>query len=391
MSPSPSARPLRVLQIVHGLPRGGLENGLVNLLNGLPPEGFEQAVCCLDSRGEMAERVGPGIPIRVLDRGRHDLRLPLRLAREIRAFSPDLIHCRNWNTWLDTVLAHRLAGRRGTLIWSFHGFADGHWFPKRRQVASRYLARATDRLCAVCRDSALRYAALSGIQSGAFDVLYNGVDCTRFAPPVDRSALKAALGLPSDRPTLLTVASLTPVKGHDLLLEAAARALSASGRAAHFLWLGEGALRAQLEARRAALGLDGAVAMPGGSDRVADYLAAADIFVLPSRLEGMSNAILEAMASGLPVVAHSVGGNPELIEDGRTGILCPDGDVPALARAISTLIEDPALRLAMGEAARHRALTVFSLGAMMSRYAEYYRAAAQGSRRPAGAPREQVA
>ncbi len=98
------------------------------------------------------------VPIQVLDRTRHDLGVPFRLARVMRAFRPDLVHCRNWNTWPDTVMAHQLAGRPGVLVWSFHGFADGHWFPRRRKLASRLLSLATDKLFAVCRDSAERFA-----------------------------------------------------------------------------------------------------------------------------------------------------------------------------------------------------------------------------------------
>jgi sugar transferase (PEP-CTERM/EpsH1 system associated) len=389
--PSHSAddvRPLRLLQIVHGLGRGGLENGVVNLLNGLPAERFEQAVCCLDQGGEMAARIARPLPLHVLHRGRHDLRLPLRLARLLRRWRPDVVHCRNWNTWPDTLLAHRLAGRPGTLVWSFHGFADGHWFPRRRRIASRLLAGRTDRLFAVCRDSAERFAGLAGIPPERFGVLYNGVDCETFRPATDRPALRRALGWDDDECIVLTVASLTPVKGHDQLLEAAARVLAgqAPARRPRFVWLGEGAERPALERRIAELGLGAAVTLPGASDRVPEALAAADLFVLPSRLEGMSNAILEAMASGLPVVANAVGGNPELIQDGICGLLARAGDGPDLADAIGRLVADDALRTSMGLAARARAESVFSLESMMARYADFYAAAAAPARPPPADP-----
>jgi sugar transferase (PEP-CTERM/EpsH1 system associated) len=367
------ATPVRVLQVVHGLPRGGLENGLVNLLNGLPQGEFQQTVACLDSRGEMADRVAPQIPIHVLERGRHDLGLPWRLARLIRGIRPHVIHCRNWNTWADTVLAHRLARCRSTLVWSFHGFADGHWFPRRRRLASRGLSLATDRLFAVCRDAAERFATLAGIPPARFEVLYNGVDCRRFAPSEHRAGLRASLGIAEDELVLLTVASLTPVKGHARLLEAAARVVADTRRRVRFLWLGEGAERAALEARVRTLGLGARVQMPGGSDRVPHYLAAADLFILPSELEGMSNAILEAMASGLPVVAHAVGGNPELVDHEHTGLLCAPADVDALAAAIGRLVRNDAERALMGAAARRRAEQIFSLDAMLVRYADFYR------------------
>jgi sugar transferase (PEP-CTERM/EpsH1 system associated) len=377
-APSDSARigqvaPLRVLHVVHGLSRGGLENGVVNLLNGLPHNEFHQSVACLDARGEMADRVSTQVPIQVLGRRRHDLALPLRLARLIRSIRPHIIHCRNWNTWPDTVLAHRLSACRSTLVWSFHGFADGHWFPRRRRVASRGLSLATDRLFAVCRDAAERFATLTSIPPERFDVLYNGVDCRRFAPSDQRAALRRALGFADDELVVLTVASLTPVKNHAALLEAAAQVVSGTRRRLRFLWLGEGAERARLEARIRELGLGARVQLPGGSDHVPRYLAAADLFVLPSELEGMSNAILEAMASGLPVVAHAVGGNPELVDHGHSGLLCPAGNVDALAGAIGRLVRNDAERAVMGAAARRRAEQIFSLEAMLVRYADFYR------------------
>jgi glycosyltransferase involved in cell wall biosynthesis len=286
---------------------------------------------------------------------------------------PHVIHCRNWNTWPDTVLAHRLARSCGSLVWSFHGFADGHWFPRRRRLASRGLSLATDRLFAVCRDAAERFAALAGIPPERFDVLYNGVDCRRFAPNDQRAGLRRSLGFVDDELVILTVASLTPVKGHTRLLEAAAQVLAGVRRRMRFLWLGEGPERERLTARLRTLGLGGQVDLPGGSDRVPDYLAAADLFVLPSELEGMSNAILEAMASGLPVVAYAVGGNPELVDHEHTGLLCPGGDVDALAGAIGRLVRNDAERRAMGAAARRRAEQIFSLEAMLVRYADFYR------------------
>jgi len=368
-------RPLRILQVVHGLPRGGLENGVINLLNGLSRADFEQAVCCLDQRGEMADRIVRHVPIDVLGRGRHDLGLPSRLARVMRERQPDLIHCRNWNTWPDTVMAHRLSGGKGMLIWSFHGFADGHWFPGRRKVASRLLSLGTDRLFAVCRDAAERFAALCAIPPMRFDVLYNGVDCARFAPVADRTALRRGLGFGIDELVILTVGSLVPVKGHALLLEAAARVLAESGRRLRFLWLGDGTERDSLERRLGELGLGGRVLMPGGTDRVPEFLAAADLFVLPSHLEGMSNAILEAMASGLPVVAQAVGGNPELVVQGRTGLLSQCGDIDSMVDALGRLLANNQERVAMGQAARERAQQIFSLEAMLARYADFYREA----------------
>lgn len=383
----PGGRPLRILHVVHGLPRGGLERGVVNLANRLPATAFVQAVCCLDRRGEMADQIAGQVEIFELRRGRHDIRPPLRLARLIRAWRPDVVHCRNWNAWPDTVLASKLAKAAGgaahALVWSFHGLADDRGLPFRRRLASRLLDKWTDHLAAVCQDSAARYAGQSGIPAERFQVLYNGVDCERFSPGGDRESLRRSLGMEPGTVVAMTAASLTPVKNHLGLLEAAARLAQDGPAPLRFLFLGDGPLRREIEARSEALSLIGRVVLVGASDRIPDYLRAADMFILPSRLEGMSNAILEAMACGLPIVAHDVGGNPELVAHGETGLLCPAGDSKRLADAIRRLAEDAALRRDMGARARGRAVAEFSLEAMMDNYARYYRRVAFGPE-PAG-------
>ncbi len=363
---------MKVLQVIHSLVRGGLENGVVNLLNGLP-EDIEQHVACLDKRGEMADRLTRDISIHVLDRKRHDLKLPFRLARLMRQIQPDVVHCRNWNSWLDTVVAHRLAGCPGTLVWSFHGFAGGAEWSAKRAAISRVLFHLTDEIFAVCDDSAQRYAAFAGLDADRFAVLYNGVDLSRFQPDRDAQALRSELGLPADAVIVTTVASLTEVKDHAALLRAMALVDEKLDANLYFLWLGDGPLREPLEQQADQLGVSKRLAMPGNSDRVADYLGASDITLLPSRLEGMSNTILEAMAMALPVIANNVGGNPELVIDGESGLLCEQGNDSDMAAAIIRLATSKGLRQQMGQAGRLRAEAVFAMDVMMGNYAEYYK------------------
>lgn len=367
---------MRVLHVIHGLSRGGLENGVVNLVNHLSQQEFQQAVCCLDWRGEMADRIKPSVEIFELNRQSHDFSLPFRLAGLIKKWRPDVVHCRNWNAWLDAAFANVLAGGRPTLLWSFHGFADGNAFPLRRRLASRVLATITDRMFAVCRDSAGRYAQISGIPPKLFDVIFNGVDCDRFQVVTDKTALRADLGIPLHSTLVLTVASLTPIKDHHSLVKAAARVLEQTDRPVQFLFVGDGVLRSSIEAEIDRLELGDSIRLLGNSDRVPAYLSACDLFVLPSRLEGMSNAILEAMASGLPVVANRVGGNPELVEDGVTGLLCQQGNTHDMADAIRRLVEQDSVRESMGVVARRRAEEKFSIRTMMDAYARYYRSIA---------------
>ena len=302
--------------------------------------------------------------------------LPFQLKRLIERLQPDIVHCRNWNSWPDTFAANLLGSGTRKLLWSFHGFGDGDSFPWRRRVASRCLASGTDRLAAVCRHSAELFAARTGIASRRFEILSNGVDTRRFAPARDRLARKAELGIPARNLLMLTVANLTPIKDHGSLVKAISRLAPINGLPIQFMLLGEGPMRTALQAQIEALGLNNAIVLGGTTDRVADYLAASDAFILPSKLEGMSNAILEAMASGLPVVAYAVGGNPELVVNGETGFLCAPGDIAGLSGAIRQLAANADLRQRMGCAARRRAETLFSIDAMIAAYAGFYRRAA---------------
>lgn len=367
-----AAHPIRILHVIHGLPHGGLENGVINLANHLPQPAFEQGICCLDKRGEMADRLPAETPVWVLDRKRHDIGLWFRLAKLIREWRPDIIHCRNWNSWLDAVMARILARHPCRLVWSFHGFAAHDDFPLRRRIVSRILARLSDRLVAVCQDAARRFSRAAGIASERFEVRYNGADLARFQPG-DKAALRAELGLPGEARIALTVASLVPIKNHASLLSAISRLTPAVADSSLFVWLGDGAEREALQRQCRQLGLEQRILMPGKTDRVADYLAAADLFILPSRLEGMSNAIVEAMAAGLPVLAGAVGGNPELVVDEETGLLVDPLDADALAGSLSRLLSEPELSKRLGMAARQRAERFFSLPAMMRSYGDLYR------------------
>ncbi len=367
-----AARRIRILHVIHGLSHGGLENGIVNLANHLPSSEFSQGICCLDERGAMAERLPAHVPVWVMGRKRHDIGLWFRLARLIREWRPDIIHCRNWNSWLDAVAARILSGLDCRLVWSFHGFATHDGFPMRRRAASRLLAGLSDQLAAVCQDTAQHFSHSTGVGSSRFEVLYNGTDLDGFQPG-DRQQFRRALGLPEQARIAVTVASLVPIKNHITLLQAIDGLSPEAAEHSLFVWLGEGPEREALQRRRQRLGLEERILMPGRSDRVADYLAAADLFILPSHLEGMSNAILEAMACGLPVLAGAVGGNPELVVHENSGLLVNPRDVADLSQALNRLLAQPELLERMGRMGRQRAERLFSLPAMMRAYGDFYR------------------
>ena len=206
----------------------------------------------------------------------------------------------------------------------------------------------------------------------------NGVDTQRFhpRPPAARAAMRQVLGLDTDALAFGCVARMTPEKRHVDLVDAFARVHAACPRA-RLVLLGDGPLRGELEARATGLGVAGAVRMPGMRPDVEAILPALDVGMLVSSTEGMSNAILEMMACGLPMIATDVGGNPSLVQTGTTGLLVPARLPGQLADAMLALATDPSLRHRMGEAARARVEREFSLAAMVRAFDHAYQRLAE--------------
>jgi glycosyltransferase involved in cell wall biosynthesis len=196
----------------------------------------------------------------------------------------------------------------------------------------------------------------SGVPSTAIRVIPSGIDTAPFDAPFDRAAARARLGIAPGRILAIQVAALAPHKSQTTLLHAAARLRE---RAPSLVtWIaGEGRLRGALLAEHARLGLDDRVRFLGFREDVVDLLRAADLFVLSSYLEGLGTSVLDAMAAGLPVVATRVGGVPEIVRDGETGLLVPPRDPEALAAAMARLAEEPALRERLGAGGRALART----------------------------------
>ena len=359
--------PVHVQHVLLSLEPGGLENGVVNVVNGLDPAQFRSSICCLKSSGPFAARIQRGdVQVHSMghDRG-NDWRLPLRLARLFRATGTDIVHTRNAEAFFYAGIGARLAGIP-VLLHSEHGrtFDDRAM----RLYAQRLLSRWAHGIFAVSgqlRDDLVRYV---GLRPSQVDVLHNGVDQGRFGR-ADRDVARRLLGLDPATLVVGSVGRLVAVKNYALLL----RAFAALRRDdAVLLLAGEGPERASLQQLAQGLGVASRTRLLGHREDVPTVLATLDVFALSSRSEGMSNTLLEAMAAGLPIVATRVGGNPEIVRDGVDGLLADDDDAQAFAGALRDLAEQPERRAAMGASGRDRVATEFSIEAMVDRYARYY-------------------
>lgn len=365
----PSPRPLRVLHL-HTLPvvSGSGINTLLSM-TGLDPARWTTALACAPARpveGSLEERVraaGLGyLPIPHFVQKvspPDDARALLECASTIRAWRPDVVHTHNSKAGFLGRLAARLCGVRA-VVHTVHGFA----FHDSESPPRRALFRLLERTAAPWADATIvisnplrAWAIREGIPGAAgYHVIHSGIDLEAFRRPMSpeaRAAARRSLGAGADDLLVGLVSKVWEGKGHADLLAAAA-ALAPHHPRLRLAFVGEGPLRASLEAEAARLGLAGAVRFAGFRDDVPAVTAALDVACLPSRFEGMGRVVLEAMACGVPVVASRVGGIPDLVRDGETGLLVPPGDPAALAAALDRLLADAARRRAMGAAAAAR-------------------------------------
>lgn len=370
-------RPLLICHIIFRLDVGGLENGLVNLINHLPAANFRHAIVCLQYAGDFRTRIRrDDITIHELHKGEGKaLGLYGKVWRLLRQLKPDIVHTRNLPT-IDMLAPARLAGVR-RLVHSEHGLDQlelhgrHHRYNRLRRLSRLFACH----YIAVSTDLGSWLQARVGVPARRISVIINGVDTDRFQPGAPPTDLFPAGFLPKEPFVVGTVGRFEPVKDQLNLAHAFVRLLRlhpALRERARLVLVGDGACRDDIEALLTEHGVRELCWLPGFRDDVAPLYRGLDLFVLPSRREGISNTALEAMATGLPVLATRVGGNPEIISDQITGTLVPAQDPSALCDAMLTYLEDIDLSGRHGRAGRKAALHDFSLVAMVAQYQQVY-------------------
>ncbi|MHC4549816.1 MAG: glycosyltransferase [Planctomycetota bacterium] len=357
--------PLRVVHVVNTLITGGMERGVTTLARHSSSR-FEHAVLCLICTGDMARLLPAGTVVTELHKPEgHSLRWFWKLVRTLRRLRPQVLHTRNWQG-MDAILAARLAGVRG-IVHGEHGWQvnDATGSDRKRQKVRRFLSRWVTEFTSVSRHLEGWLREEVGIRHRITQI-YNGVDTEVWRPGAEGAAVRAELGIPPDAFVAGIVARMDPIKDHATLLRAFA-AVRARHPGARLLVVGDG----EEEERLRALACEG-IHFLGHREDVPRILRATDVFALSSLNEGISNTVLEAMATGLPVVATRVGGNPELVEEGVTGRLVASGDADGLADAIAAYAADRALVRAHGAAGRQAAISKFSIRQMVEAYEEVW-------------------
>lgn len=360
----PSQRIPLVLHVVPCLARGGMELALARVSRALKDRGFPRhSVVCLKGEASIASEFDQDVLIHCVHSHTHDLMLPLRLHRVLRDLRPSIIHARNWGAWPDVAMARLIGHHRVPLVFSFHGARHTVRWPLRRRLACKLLSRVTARTFAVSAAGRRVLVENAGLSAERVAVIPNGVDAQRFYPAETRLRGKPL--------TIGAVGTLDAIKNHALLVRTCAD-LVKEGLGLELRIAGEGPKRQRLETLISDLGLDASVRLYGQVDNVPEFLRELDIFVLPSRTEDHPNALLEGMACALPCIATAVGGTPDTLEEGRSGILVPEGCRESLGAAIRVVATNESRRRALGDAARSRVLSHFSLERMADAYAELY-------------------
>ena len=371
------SRPL-VAHVVYRFDTGGLENGVVNLINHMPAQAYRHAVVALTEVTDFRRRVQRDDVefISLHKPPGHGVWLYPRLLQLFRRMRPAIVHTRNLAA-LEVAVPARLAGVP-VRVHGEHGrdIEDLHGTSRRHQWMRRLYTPFVSHYFALSRD--LRDYLVDKVHVAPRRVtqVYNGVDCDRFRPAESHEPPIA--GCPFQRQhhwVVGTVGRMQTVKDQTTLARAFIRAVELAPELRprlRLVMVGDGPLREACAALLEASGVAESVWLPGARSDVAEVMRGLDCFALPSLAEGVSNTILEAMASGLPVVATRVGGNAELVAEGRTGMLVAATDVEAMAKAIVGLAKSPTQAASMGAAGRAEVLRRFSLAAMVDAYRETY-------------------
>ncbi|MBN1163392.1 MAG: glycosyltransferase [Candidatus Krumholzibacteriota bacterium] len=360
---------IRVIHVLRSLEFGGAEKLVLDLAGTQKgTTAVNPFLVCVKSLGPLAERARElDLDPTLVGLGR--IKFLSAIHRLIRLFSrlhPDIVHTHNLVAHTHAAPAARLAGI--PVVHTKHG--KGLTSFSRAPFLRRFLYHLADRLVVVSRETGESFQRKAGVDPDRMVVIYNGIDTSRF-PGSGGAAVRDKLGIADGTRVVGAVSRLDPVKDHATMLKAFRRA-SRRYDDCVLLIVGDGPERGRIEKLIAELGLEGKVLLPGFSGRVPDYLAAIDLFLQPSTEEGLSLTILEAAAAGVPVVATPVGGTPEIIEDGISGLFVEVGDVESLSRGIIDFLENPEPFRERAQRARRKIEQRFSLSSMTSEYQALY-------------------
>jgi sugar transferase (PEP-CTERM/EpsH1 system associated) len=367
---------IRILHVVDTWAVGGLQRGLANLIERMDPSRFDHVICAMRPVDPVNAQPLPAGRVQVIGLSEQEARSRFQapaLTRKVREVRPNIVHTRNWGTFEALWSALRVRGC--ARVHSEHGV---DWDSAEKELWRRILCRRlafqmANHVVSVSHQLKHVHAQRTGFPTTRIEVIHNGVDSVQFRPdPEARVLVRKQLGIGDNEFCMGCVANLTPVKDHLTLFRAVARF---ADRASpwRLLVVGAGPELPKLTAFvNRYPGWKDRVLFLGRSNSVSQVLNAMDVYVLPSLTEGINNSLLEAMATGLAILATDTGGTPEVVIGGESGLLFPVGDDACVAEQLLLLQENSEWRRRLGESALSRVRSAFSIQSMVRKYESLY-------------------
>lgn len=361
-----------ILLVNFSLDIGGIETLILELSKKLNPDRFHPEVCVFTEGGNLKNNFeNYGIPVHVITKKEGmDWSIPFKLAHMIKELHIDIVHTQNQSSWLYAVIAAKLA--KVPLVHTVHSnvnFNNPH--PRRWLILQKYLAKYTSRVICVANSNAKFMIERQNIPVEKIKVVYNGIDSEIYNRPCDMLLKRKELAIKEEDLIVGNVARLSPPKDHETLVRAF-KIVTKKIPAAKLLLVGDGPLETKIKTLVSDLNLNTKVKFLGRRRDIPELLKIFDIFVLSSSSEGLPVAILEAMASGLPVAATNVAGNPEAVINEETGLIVSAKNPEALAEAICRLLQNPEEAKRMGDNGRNRVKEYFTFDKMVKEYEDIY-------------------
>lgn len=372
----PDKKELCVVHVLDSLAPGGLENGVVNVARHLQGDGFDIHAACLRFKGDFADRMPQQENVIVLGKTTgFSAKAAFRLWRHLRSTHADVVHSHNLGTLIYAVVA-TCGGMLRPIVHGEHGQIQKMDLTPKRLRQRRLLFRCCKRLHVVSSSVRDNLVQLGLTDASRILVTPNGVDCIRHAPAASKPAAREHIGLGPHTRVIGIVGRLVALKRHIMLMDAFAKIAPASPDL-RLLIVGDGGDdRDEILAAMRSNPFAEKIIWAGHQNDLKPYYQAMDLLAAPSEIEGLSNAVLEAMACGVPVLAHSACGNAEVIQDGTSGFLRQLDSADQLADEIQNALSDPARLDRLGKAARETVDQRFSMTAMLASYRDLYRAGA---------------
>ena len=365
---------INIAHVVFSFGAGGIENGIVNLVNNLDPDRYRHTIVCLTNAGEFAEKIHGGNSnlIELHKKDGNDWGLPFKLRRVFKNNGIDIVHLRGWPTLIEGIIGAKLAGVK-KIIYGFHGktIQDISTRNRKRQFAEMIAVRFIDRVVTLSEIMAADYAQYARIPTSKIQVIYNGVDTEKFNNKSNIKKIRKELAINEDDFVIGSVGRLDPVKDFPTLIKAFSLFCMDIG-SSKLIIVGEGPERATLEKLAKDVDVEEKTIFTGYRNDINKLMQAMNIYVQTSLYEGFSNTIVEAMAAGLPVVATDVGGNSVLIKSRTDNLLIEPANPTLLSSILLKLARNKATMSQIAKENRKTTESEFSITEMVNRYHNSY-------------------